>query len=112
MEAADQPRQFHSIPKSNDIEKHAGLCVAVDAIDGCHGGPNTLLRGADDHWDDIVLLRHSSCRNLCFGARLVICIMTFNYFSQLFSYSRYFREHSGQDEALHSQSLALGKHVA
>lgn len=87
VEAVDQPRQFHSIPKGNDIEKHAGFCIAVDAIDGCHGGPNTLLGGADDHWDDIVLLRHSSCRNLCFGVRLVIWIMTFNYFIQLFSYS-------------------------
>lgn len=87
METADQPCQFHSIPKSNDIEKHAGLCVAVDAIDGCHGSPNTLLGGADDHWDDIVLLRHSVCRSLCFSTRLVIWIMTFNYFIQLFSYS-------------------------
>lgn len=68
----EQPCQFHSIAKSNDVEKHAGLCVAVDAVDGCHGCPDTLLRGADDNWDDIILLRHTSCRNLCCSTLLVI----------------------------------------
>lgn len=60
----DEPGQLHSIAKSNDVEKHAGLCVAVDAVDGCHGCPKTLLRGADDNRDDVILLHHFSCRNL------------------------------------------------
>lgn len=67
-----QPCHFHSIAKSNNVEKQFGLCVAVDAVDGCHGCPNTLLRGADDNWDDIILLQGSSCMNLCCGNLLVV----------------------------------------
>lgn len=68
----EQPCKFHSIAKSNNVEKHAGVCVAVDAVDSCHGRPNTLFRRADDNWDDAILLGHSSSRSLCCNTLLVV----------------------------------------
>lgn len=59
VETSDEPRQFHGITKSNDIEEHAGARVAVDAVDGCHGCTHALLRCTDDDGDDIIRLRRS-----------------------------------------------------
>lgn len=50
--------------KRNDIEKHTGICVAINTVDGCHGCAQTVLGRTDDDRDDIVRLRRSRCRSL------------------------------------------------
>lgn len=71
-EPSDRPRHLHSVTEGDDVEEHAGLRVAVDAVDGCHGSPNTLLRGTDDDGDHVILLHRPPCRNLCCCTLLLI----------------------------------------
>lgn len=68
LETRDKPRQFHSITESNYIKEHAGICVAMDAVDGGHGRTHALLRCADNDGDDIIRLLRSRCGNSCCAA--------------------------------------------
>lgn len=43
------PDSRQSVPESNDIEQNVGVSVAVDAIDGSHGGPHPSRRGTNHH---------------------------------------------------------------